>query len=121
MKMAHFAKLDANNVVLNVIVVGDKDTSDENGVENEEIGIAFLKSLFGQDTIWKQTSYNNKMRYRYAGVGFTYDPVRDAFIRPQEFPSWVLNQETLDWEAPVPVPDETKPYEWDEETQSWVL
>lgn len=118
--MAHFAQLDENNLVLNVIVVGDKDTADENGVEREEIGIAFCKSLFGANTIWKQTSFNHRIRRRYAGIGGTYDPVRDAFIYPQEYPSWVLNEETLDWEAPIPMPNDDKPYYWDEENLTWV-
>ncbi len=117
--MAHFAQLDENNNVINVIVVGDKDTADENGVEKEEIGIAFCKSLFGEHTIWKQTSYNHKIRRRYAGIGGTYDPVNDAFINIKTFDSWVLNPDTLDWEAPVPMPDDGKIYDWDEENLRW--
>lgn len=117
--MAHFAQLDENNNVINVIVVGDKDTADENGVEKEEIGIAFCKSLFGEHTIWKQTSYNHKIRRRYAGIGGTYDPVNDAFINIKTFDSWVLNPDTLDWEAPIPMPDDGKIYDWDEENLRW--
>lgn len=81
--MAHFAELDENNNVIRVIVVSDKDTCDESGVENESIGIAFCKSLFGEDTKWVQTSYNNKIRGKYAGIGDTYDPAKDIFIAPE--------------------------------------
>lgn len=118
--MAHFAELDANNVVLRVIVIGNKDTADANGVENEAIGIAFCKNLFGANTNWVQTSYNGNIRKRYAGIGFTYDTNLDAFITPKPFPSWTLNQNTADWEAPVPYPNDGKRYYWDEATLSWV-
>ena len=120
--MAHFAELNSNNVVKQVIVVADKDTSDETGAENEEIGIAYLKGLFGENTNWKQTSYNNKIRKRYAGQGFIYSEEYDAFLPPKPFPSWVLNTETLDWDSPVSRPQETEEqlkdgifYYWDEE------
>lgn len=81
--MAHFAELDENNVVVRVIVVNDKDTADENGVEKEEIGVAFCKSLFGEDTKWVQTSYNGNIRGRYAGIGDTYDSKKDIFVAPE--------------------------------------
>lgn len=81
--MAHFAELDDNNVVVRVIVVSDKDTSDENGVEQETIGVAFCKSLFGEDTKWVQTSYNGNIRGRYAGIGDTYDAKKDIFVAPE--------------------------------------
>lgn len=81
--MAHFAELDENNVVVRVIVVNNKDTSDENGVEKEEIGVAFCKSLFGEDTKWVQTSYNGNIRGRYAGIGDTYDAKSDTFVCPE--------------------------------------
>ena len=80
--MAHFAQLDENNIVTQVIVVSNQDTSTEDGVENENIGIQFCRSLFGENTNWKQTSYNAKFRYNYAGIGYTYDPIDDAFIAP---------------------------------------
>lgn len=120
--MAHFAKLDSNNVVTDVIVVGDKDCQDADGNESEAVGIAFCQSLFGEDTIWKQTSYNNNIRTRYAVIGGTYDVTRDAFLYPQPFASWTLNPTTLDWEAPVAIPAaaETTPHYWDEDTLSWV-
>jgi hypothetical protein len=98
--MAHFAELDQNNVVLRVIVVDNKDTADANGVEKESIGVAFCERLFGG--VWKQTSYNayvNKFRKNYAGIGFTYDEQRDAFIPPKPAgDGWVLNEETCQWE-----------------------
>jgi hypothetical protein len=116
--MAHFAQLDSNNVVVQVIVVGNADTADANGVEKEHIGAAFCERLLGG--VWKQTSYNGNMRKRYAGIGYTYDADRDAFIAPKPFPSWVLNNTTVDWEAPVARPNDDKMYRWDEETLSWV-
>ena len=123
--MAHFAKLDANNVVTQVIVVGNKDTSDAAGVEKEYIGAAFCERLFGGT--WKQTSYNGNMRKNYAGIGYTYDAGRDAFIPPKPYNSWVLVEETCQWKAPVDMPADAgtgeppKRYTWDEATVSWVL
>jgi hypothetical protein len=115
--MAHFAKLDENNVVTQVIVVGNRDTSDANGVEKEHIGAAFCERLLGGT--WKQTSYNGTMRKRYAGIGFTYNEDLDAFVPPKRYPSWVLNSTTADWEAPIPLPDDGKTYDWNESTGSW--
>lgn len=115
--MAHFAELDSNNVVLRVIVIDTKDNSDANGVEKEHIGAAFCEKLFGGT--WKQTSYNNNIRKRYAGVGYTYDETLDAFIMPKPFPSWSLNETTTDWEAPTPMPTDGKHYFWDENDKSW--
>lgn len=116
--MAHFAEIDPNNVVLRVVVVGNKDTSDANGVEKEHIGAAFLEKLLGGT--WVQTSYNGNKRKNYAGVGYTYDAAIDAFVPPKPYPSWVLNNETAQWVAPVPMPTDGKKYTWDEATQSWV-
>ena len=116
--MAHFAELDENNTVIRVIVVGNADTADANGVEKEEIGISFCQSLFGGN--WKQTSYNGNIRKNYAGVGYKYDSSIDAFISPQPYPSWILNADAK-WEAPVPYPEDGGLYSWDEETTSWVL
>jgi hypothetical protein len=116
--MAHFAELDANNVVLRVIVVANKDTADANGVEKEYIGAAFCERILGGT--WKQTSYNANIRKNYAGIGFTYQSDIDAFVAPQPYPSWVLNTTTAQWEAPVPYPTDGKIYLWDEATQSWV-
>jgi len=116
--MAHFAELDGNNVVLRVVVIGNADTSDANGVEKEHIGAAFCERLFGGT--WKQTSYNGNMRKRYAGIGYTFNAELDAFVAPKPFESWVLNNETAEWEAPIPMPVvEGKRYVWNEETGCW--
>jgi hypothetical protein len=116
--MSHFAELDANNVVLRVVVVDNKDTADANGVEKEHIGAAYLEKLLGGT--WKQTSYSGKIRKNYAGVGYTYRADIDAFVPPKPYPSWVLD-ESAQWQAPVPMPDDGEMYLWDEPTQSWVL
>jgi hypothetical protein len=116
--MAHFARIDENNVVQQVIVVANKDTADANGNEVESIGVAFCQRLLGGN--WKQTSYNGNFRKNYAGIGYTYDAGIDAFVPPKPYPSWVLNSNTAQWEAPVPMPQDGKMYSWDEATQSWV-
>lgn len=117
--MAHFAQLDENNIVLQVIVVHNNELLDENGAESEDKGIAFCQMLF-PGTTWKQTSYNATMRKNYAGIGYTFDAGRDAFIPPQPYPSWVLDEATCRWDAPVPYPTDGKQYYWDEATTSWV-
>jgi hypothetical protein len=117
--MAHFAQLDENNIVTQVIVVSNQDTSTEDGVENENIGIQFCRSLFGENTNWKQTSYNAKFRYNYAGIGYTYDLQRDAFIPPKPYPSWILDEASCLWTAPTPMPTDGKLYTWDENTLAW--
>lgn len=118
--MAHFAELDENNIVLRVIVVDNSDLLDADGVEQEALGVAFCQSLFGG--AWKQTSYNRNFRKNYAGVGYTYDPSRDAFIPPAPaFASWVLNEATCCWEAPIPYPQDENRYVWSEELLSWSL
>ena len=116
--MAHFAKLDENNIVLAVHVVNN-DVITVNGVESEQAGIDFLTDLHGH-TFWKQTSYNASIRKNYAGIGMTYDASRDAFISIKPFPSWVLNETTCTWEAPDAYPTDGKRYIWDEATTSWV-
>ena len=116
--MAHFAELDANNVVLRVVVVDNKDTSNAAGVEKEYIGAAFLENVLGGT--WKQTSYNGNMRKNYAGVGYTYDAQRDAFVPPKPFASWVLDENTCQWAAPVAQPNDGQIYQWNEESQTWV-
>jgi len=98
--MAHFAELNPNNIVLRVIVIDNKYLLNENNIEDESLGVTFCKSLFGQDTIWVQTSYNNSFRKRYAGIDYTYDSVRDAFIPPKPDDSFVFNEDTLDWDPP---------------------
>ena len=126
--MSHFAKLDENNIVTQVIVVSNEDITDPfTGQEDEILGIAFCKKLLGGN--WKQTSYNNNMRVRYAGVGYKFYEDLNAFVSPSPFPSWVLVEETADWESPVgPAPELTEAqvesksfYKWDEEELEWVL
>jgi len=117
--MAHFAELDSNNIVLRVVVVNNTELLDNDDVEQESLGVAFCQSLFGGT--WKQTSYNGNMRKNYAAVGYTYDSSRDAFIAPQPYASWVLNEPTCRWEAPVAVPTDGNRYTWNEETTSWDL
>jgi hypothetical protein len=127
--MAHFAKIrNLDNTVVHVSGVDNWNITDGNGVEQESIGITYLESIHGVDPdyIWRQTSYNNKIRKNYAGVGYTYDAERDAFIPPKPFASWLLNEDTCLWESPVPYPtdvgteEEPKIYTWDEETTNWV-
>ena len=117
--MAHFAKLDENNKVIHVSVVDNWNTVDGSGNESEEVGVAYLKSIHGADTNWKQTSYNGNIRKNYAGIGHTYDEQRDAFIPPKPYASWTLIEETCQWSAPTPMPTDDKIYRWNEETTSW--
>ena len=114
--MAHFAKIDENNVVIQVVVVDNKDTADASGVEKEHIGAAFLERLLGGT--WKQTSYNGNKRKNYAGIGYTYRADIDAFVAPKPFASWILNADAQ-WEAPVAMPTDGQMYSWDEATTSW--
>lgn len=120
--MAHFAELDEAGVVTNVVVVANVELID-NGTESEAKGLDFLERLYGHRR-WVQTSYNANgnpaKRYRYAAAGYTYDAVRNAFITPQLFPSWSLNESTCDWVPPVPHPQDGKLYNWDEQSQAWV-
>lgn len=116
--MAHFAEIGLNNKVLRVIVVHNNELLDENHVEQESKGIEFCRKLFGGT--WLQTSYNASQRKNFAGPGYTYDEERDAFIPPKHYDSWVLNEETCLWEAPVAYPDDGETYVWNEETTSWV-
>ena len=106
--MAHFAQLDENNVVTQVIVVSNDDTSDSNGTETESIGVAFCQKLLGADTNWKQTSYNSNMRGNYAGIGYTYMSnvatlgvgSTDIFIGQQPYPSWTISTTAAEWQPP---------------------
>jgi hypothetical protein len=116
--MAHFAKLDENNNVLAVHVVNN-DVITIDGNESEQAGIDFLTSLHGH-TLWKQTSYNGNIRKNYAGIGFTYDAGRDAFIAPQPYGSWTLNETTCQWEPPVAYPTDGKRHGWFEPNQQWI-
>lgn len=128
--MAYFAELDENNVVLRVVAISDQDCLSEEGQELEYLGIAKCHQLFGEQTVWKQTSFNTNggqhsngktpLRKNFASIGYTYDVDKDAFIPPQTFPSWTLNEDTCVWECPVPMPDDGKQYDWDDNTISWV-
>lgn len=113
--MAHFAKLDKNNLVIDVNVVANAALDSNN---EEASGIEFLKQWSGGHSNWKQTSYNNNIRKQYAGIGYTYDPVADVFISPKPFESWSLD-ENFDWQPPTPQPAE-KGWYWNEETLSWI-
>lgn len=116
--MAHFAQLNLQNVVTNVISVSNDVILDEHGEESEDLGIDFCKSLLGNDTNWKQTSYNNNFRKHYAGIGYVYNEKLDAFIPPKPFPSWILNEDTCVWEPPIPAPNTDAI--WHEEKGEWV-
>ena len=111
--MAHFAKLGVGNVVETVQVVSNDVAL------TEQIGVDFLNNLYNTRDVWKQTSYNNNIRKNYAGVGYSYDEARDAFIPPKSFPSWTLNEDTCQWESPVAYPDDGKHYAWDEPNKEW--
>ena len=118
--MAHFAQLDTNNTVINIIVVNNNELLDQYGNEIEQKGIDFCKSLFGQDTEWVQTSYNGSFRKNYAINKGTYNKELDGFISPKPYNSWVLNKITCGWEAPIPLPDKNKKYMWNEDILNWV-
>lgn len=118
--MAHFAKIGIDNVVLEVLVVNNVDTMTPQGEEREEIGVEFLQKLTGH-AAWKQTSYNGNFRKNYAGIGYTYDSGRDAFIPPKPFNSWTLNETTCNWEAPVAYPTDGAMYKWNEDVTNWEL
>jgi hypothetical protein len=118
MQMAHFAEIGENNVVLRVIVVSDSDTSDTHGIEHEEIGAEFCRNLLGGT--WKKTSYNANIRKNYAGMGYTYDSTRDAFIPPKPFNSWILNEDTCGWEPPTSMPTDGTLYRWSEDELAWL-
>ena len=117
--MAHFAQINEQGIVTQVIVVGNNN-SQNHGEESEIAGIEFCQSLFGRNTQWVQTSYNHKRRRRFAGIGYHYDRERDAFIAPQPFPSWVLDENT-NWVAPTPMPNDGRKYMWNETNGSWRL
>ena len=127
--MASFAKIGLNNKVIEVQSVANEVLHDSNGVEQEVNGIDFLTKLTGW-SIWKQTSYNTfggvhnngvtPLRKNHAGIVFTYDEYKDAFIPPKPFASWTLNEETCQWEAPVTYPDDGKFYLWNEDNKEWV-
>jgi len=119
--MAHFAKLGVGNIVEQVIVVHNSVITDENGIEQEKLGNDFINKLYNTRDVWKQTSYNGNFRKNYAGIGFQYDQQRDAFIPPKPFNSWILDENTCRWNAPIPYPQDNNKYNWNEQNQSWDL
>lgn len=108
--MAHFAEIDSNNTVVRVLVVPD---------DAEDRGKDYLANDLGLGGTWVQTSYNARIRKNYAGVGFTYDAERDAFIAPKPFDSWLLDEETCQWKAPVEYPTDGVMYQWNEDNKDW--
>lgn len=119
--MAYFAELDSSNKVLRVIGVDNFKCMDRHGNEVIDLGAEFCKALFGEHTVWKQTSFNAKFRKNYAGIDYFYDETLDAFIPPKPYPSWVLNTNTCLYEAPIPCPEDGQKYRWDEDSVQWVL
>ena len=113
--MAHFAKLGVGNIIEKVEVVSNDIAT------NEQAGVDFLNTLYKTEDVWKQTSYNGNIRKNFAGIGFTYDQARDAFIPPKPFNSWTLDEDTCLWEAPVAYPDDGQAYKWNETDQQWDL
>ena len=111
--MAHFAKLGVGNIVEQVIVVSNDIAI------SEQAGVDFINKLYNTRDVWKQTSYNNNIRKNYAGIGFKYDQTRDAFIAPKPFNSWILNEDTCRWNAPVAMPIDENKYTWNESTLTW--
>jgi len=118
--MANVAKLNDQNVVIDVNAVANAVVDDLPFPESEPVGVAFLTEWSGGYTNWKQTSYNASFRKNLAGIGYTYDAVLDAFIAPKPYPSWLLNTNTCQWVPPTPYPSDGNMYTWDEATQSWV-
>lgn len=116
--MAYFAKLDENNIVISRHTIHNNELLDENGIEQEIKGIEFLNALYGLAN-WKQTSYNGNFRKNYAEIGDTYRSDIDAFVAPQPYPSWVLNEDTCQWKAPVDMPIDNQKYVWSENNQLW--
>ena len=130
--MASFAKLNSNNIVERVESVVNEVLKDSNGIEQEQLGIDFLRNLYNEpNSVWKQTSYNTlggvhslggtPFRKNHAGVGYTYDETRDAFIPQKPFNSWILNESTCNWNAPVARPNDDNMYKWNEEILNWEL
>ena len=119
--MAHFAELNNSNEVLQVVVISNADV-DANGGDESAEAETFVATIVPYGTggvAWKQTSYNHNIRKQFAGIGYTYDAVKDKFIEPQPYASWVLDSDD-DWQAPTPMPDDGKPYGWDEDSLAWV-
>ena len=136
--MAYFAKLNSENIVEIVISINNAVITDNNGAEQEQLGVDFINQLYKTNDVWKKTSYNTRggkyfnsdntlgdqsksFRKNYAGIGMIYDSQRDAFIPPKPFNSWILNEQTCLWDAPVARPQDGQIYNWNEQTLSWDL
>jgi hypothetical protein len=121
--MAYFAKLGTGNIVENVISINNAVITDANGVEQEQLGVDFINKLYNTRDVWKQTSYNNNIRKNFAGIGYQYDQTRDAFIPKKPFNSWILNEDTCLWNAPVAMPtttlEDNQYYSWNESIVNW--
>jgi hypothetical protein len=117
--MAYFAKLGTGNIVEQVISINNAVITDANGVEQEQLGVDFINKLYNTRDVWKQTSYNNNIRKNFAGIGYQYDQTRDAFIAHKPYNSWILNEDTCRWEAPVAMPINDNRYTWNESTLTW--
>jgi len=113
--MAHFAKLGTGNKIIKVAVVSNDIAL------TEQAGVDFLNNLYGSRDVWKQTSYNGNIRKNFAGIGYQYDQTRDAFIAPKPYASWLLNEDTCIYEAPVALPDTENRYTWNESTLTWEI
>jgi len=118
--MAHFAKLDNNNIVIDVNVINNEIINNLPFPDSEPIGVAFLTEWSNGYSNWKQTSYNSNFRKNYAGIGYTYDEGRNAFIAPKPFNSWLLDEDKAKWKAPVDKPMDDKKYKWDETSLNWI-
>jgi hypothetical protein len=123
--MAYFAKLGTGNIIEQVISINNSVITDSNGVEQEQLGVDFINKLYNTRDVWKQTSYNNNFRKNYAGIGYQYDQTRDAFIAPKPFNSWILNEDTCRWNAPVAKPttelEDNQYYSWNESIINWEI
>ena len=123
--MAYFAKLGTGNIVEQVISINNAVITDANGVEQEQLGNDFINKLYNTRDVWKQTSYNNNFRKNFAGIGYQYDQTRDAFIPPKPFNSWILNEDTCRWEAPIAMPttelEDNQYYSWNESILNWEI
>ena len=113
--MAHFAKLGVGNIVENVIVISNDIAT------TEQAGADFINKLYNTRDVWIQTSYNGNIRKNFAGIGYQYDTQRDAFIPPKKYNSWIFNENTCRWDAPIPYPTDGQRYKWNETTQNWDL
>jgi hypothetical protein len=117
--MAYFAKLGTGNIIETVISINNAVITDSNGVEQEQLGVDFINKLYNTRDVWKQTSYNGNFRKNFAGLGYSYDQSRDAFIAPKPYSSWLLNEESCQWESPIPYPQDDNKYTWNETIKNW--